>query len=355
LPTLSVVTRRDPGLAWVTRHWVDVVSLPGGRTALTAGAIATTVPHVKDLVGWLIAESHTGALLDRPPDEALARLGGLLGGTAAHTAAAAYLVHNGPGQSITLASAGYGTMAVVAPDGSTDIVARRTDRTLSSRSSRHEPVSLPFPVGSALVLHAHTPTCPSSGPSEEVLQAEIAETRLYAHGATSLGAVCEALAQTLRCDDERDESIVVVATADDGGTGDHPRRSFAGRPDSAAAARSFTLRAMDEWKLVRAGNRAAAIVGELAANAVQHAETPFEVRLHRHAATITLEVIDRGRQLPQAVHTGRYEAGQRGLLIVETLADRWGIRFTDHGKAVWAEMRIDPPAEAPRPEGPATE
>lgn len=351
MPTLHVVTRCHGTAAGITRHWVDVVALPGDRTALTAGAIAMTVPHARDLVGWLASESRARALHDRPPAETLVQLGAMLDASAAHTAAAAYLVHDAGAESVTMAIAGYGTVALVTPDGTTRIIAANYDRRLGVKVQRRT-VSLPFALGSSLVLHAHTPGCPSPGPSPDVLHAEITEARLFARGVTSQGAVCESLARALRCDNERDESVVLLVNAEEAtATGDDPRRAFSGDRGSAAAARAFTLRTMDEWRLGGAANRAAAIVGELAANAIRHAGTRFEVQLHRRPGAVTVEVTDESRDLPRPVEAGPYDAGNRGLLIVETLAERWGVRTTDRGKSVWAELRIDSGTSRPEPPG----
>ncbi len=341
MATLRVHTYRQSGAPGATRHWLDVAGLPAGRTVVTAGAIAVTVPHSGDLVGWLTEECRTTALRDRPPPAALNELGAVASGSAAHTVAAAYLRHDPDLESVRFANAGYGTVLIVAPDGRTDVVAVNNSRPLIGVPRRRTAMSAAFPIGSSLVLHAHTPGCSSRGPSADDLLAEVNEARLATRGATSQAAVCAVLARALRCDNERDESVVVLLTATgEGEGGDEPFSVFAGRPESAAAARSFALRAMDEWRLVGAANRAAAIVGELAANAIQHAGTPFSVRLTRRATAVTVEVADESPELPQVVPAGPYDSGHRGLLIVETLAQRWGVHPTERGKAVWAELLV---------------
>jgi len=203
-------------------------------------------------------------------------------------------------------------------------------------------VTVPFPIGSSLVVHAHTPGCPSSGPSDELLCTEIADARLFTRGPTVQGTLCEALAQTFRCDDERDESVVFLLTAEDDTPSDEPRRTFDAQPESAAAARAFTLRTLDEWRLVRMVNRAAAIVGELSANAIRHARTPFDVRLVRGTTAVTIEVTDASPEPPRPVIPDVYDSGHRGLLIVERLAQRWGVREAGAGKTIWAEIGLEP-------------
>ncbi|WSI35767.1 ATP-binding protein [Streptomyces sp. NBC_01341] len=93
---------------------------------------------------------------------------------------------------------------------------------------------------------------------------------------------------------------------------------------------------------------AAHIVAELAANAVEHGRVPgrdFLLRLAVHdGAHLRIEVTDtRGEQrppLPGAVDVPVDDAESgRGLLIVEALADRWGIDMGPVPRTtVWAEL-----------------
>ncbi|MFJ2948153.1 ATP-binding protein [Streptomyces sp. NPDC087226] len=89
-------------------------------------------------------------------------------------------------------------------------------------------------------------------------------------------------------------------------------------------------------------------MAELAANAATHGRLPgrsFRLTLYVVGATLRIEVTDtRGDEMPvpQVPDTGA-ESG-RGLLLVEALADRWGVtggRFPR--KTVWAELDFSPP------------
>ena len=91
------------------------------------------------------------------------------------------------------------------------------------------------------------------------------------------------------------------------------------------------------------------IVAELAANAVVHGRVPgrsFRLGLTvTLSATLRIEVTDtRGERLPararQAAGAGPAESGY-GLLLVEELADRWGVRSGPVPcKTVWAELDL---------------
>ncbi|MFF2406429.1 ATP-binding protein [Streptomyces sp. NPDC058092] len=118
----------------------------------------------------------------------------------------------------------------------------------------------------------------------------------------------------------------------------------------ARLARLFATAHLGDWGLP--SESAAHIVAELATNATVHGRVPgrdFQLSLTVHRdALLRIEVTDtRGEQLPPTPGTTSAPADDaesgRGLLIVEALADRWGI---DLGpvprKTIWAELDLVP-------------
>ncbi|MDQ0811944.1 anti-sigma regulatory factor (Ser/Thr protein kinase) [Streptomyces sp. B3I7] len=114
----------------------------------------------------------------------------------------------------------------------------------------------------------------------------------------------------------------------------------------ARLARLLAVEQLAEWDLPLDPGRL--IVAELASNAVLHGRVPgrsFRLTLTLAApATLRIEVTDtRGDQLPvsprETVDT-QAESGY-GLLLVEGLADRWGVRCGPvPSKTVWAEVHL---------------
>ncbi|WP_037854230.1 ATP-binding protein [Streptomyces sp. NRRL S-340] len=137
-------------------------------------------------------------------------------------------------------------------------------------------------------------------------------------------------------------------------------RTFAQRlsatPRGARLARHLALNQLDAWGIPYGSAPAeavAAIVAELAANAVTHGRIPgrdFELRLSLVTGSVRIEVSDTrvGPPLPPGPgHVpqpdGLAESG-RGLVLVEAYADRWEVvdRVPPPGKTVRAEVDLPP-------------
>jgi len=112
-------------------------------------------------------------------------------------------------------------------------------------------------------------------------------------------------------------------------------------PDVPAVrlARQVTRDALAAWQLDDLEEDAVLLVSELVTNAVRHAVD---------TGAIGLELISAGRGLRVEVQDGDphwremdspadCESGF-GFVVVDALADRWGLRRVCAGKAVWAEL-----------------
>jgi anti-sigma regulatory factor (Ser/Thr protein kinase) len=83
------------------------------------------------------------------------------------------------------------------------------------------------------------------------------------------------------------------------------------------------------------------IVTELVGNAVRHAGGCATLDLHSDGRTI-LTVTDHSPTRPRL--RAPDEHGGRGLLIIDALCPRWGVRDQETGKQVWAELPPCPEA-----------
>lgn len=86
------------------------------------------------------------------------------------------------------------------------------------------------------------------------------------------------------------------------------------------------------------------VVSELATNAVRHGRVPgryFEVRIAYDAEKMVgVEVSDPGEGRPVIADATPDDESGRGLAIVDSLAEAWGIRERIVGKTVWARLRL---------------
>ncbi|MEU5214922.1 ATP-binding protein [Streptomyces sp. NPDC020807] len=91
------------------------------------------------------------------------------------------------------------------------------------------------------------------------------------------------------------------------------------------------------------------VVAELALNATTHGRVPgrdFRLELRVHDDTLLrIEVTDtRGADLPRIAPLCPERESGRGLLLVEALADRWGVETGPvPRKTVWAELAASRP------------
>ncbi|MES4887742.1 ATP-binding SpoIIE family protein phosphatase [Streptomyces sp. NPDC096012] len=136
------------------------------------------------------------------------------------------------------------------------------------------------------------------------------------------------------------------------------RTALAGSPLAPGSARALVRAALAQAPGVsaRLADDAVAVVSELVTNAVVHAGTDVELewRLEGTGAFV-VEVGDRHPSRPPRDTAGGetpYDAAEygRGLRLVATLAESWGVTYRTGAKTVWARL---PPGGADTPAGPA--
>lgn len=87
------------------------------------------------------------------------------------------------------------------------------------------------------------------------------------------------------------------------------------------------------------------VANELVTNAFMHGEAPLGVTLSRSEGEVTIEVADGDPNLEdvQMRTPDESRSGGRGLLVVESLAQKWGVRSAGSGKIVWATVALHAP------------
>lgn len=109
-------------------------------------------------------------------------------------------------------------------------------------------------------------------------------------------------------------------------------------PAAARCARRFAEATVDFLDTRVDARDLALLISEIVANAVHLDSGSVEVSLSPVDHRLRVEVRDHGVGMPELLDPGADEVSGRGLLIVDRLADRWGIDQFLPGKIVWFEL-----------------
>jgi anti-sigma regulatory factor (Ser/Thr protein kinase) len=109
---------------------------------------------------------------------------------------------------------------------------------------------------------------------------------------------------------------------------------------SVRLSRYATRAVLTAWQLAYVDEAATLLVSELVTNAVRHARGTdvITVDLHAGRSWLRIEVQDTDRHWPQPRIPDGFDESGFGFILVDALASTWGVRETEAGKAVWAEL-----------------
>jgi hypothetical protein len=112
---------------------------------------------------------------------------------------------------------------------------------------------------------------------------------------------------------------------------------------AARRSRELVTEACGRWDLPELAGPACIVVTEMVNNVVAHAHTPMTVMLALRGGTMSVAVRDQSTRVPRftgsPVPVTSY--GGRGLLLINSVSQRWGSLLLDDGKVVWAVLETD--------------
>ncbi|MEU3064871.1 ATP-binding protein [Streptomyces subrutilus] len=112
---------------------------------------------------------------------------------------------------------------------------------------------------------------------------------------------------------------------------------------TVGSARQFVTETLDVWGVTSRLDDVLLCVSELATNALLHGVPPgrgYRVWLLRFGDVVRAEVHDSGDGRPRVGRRGAQAPGGRGLVLVDAVADRWGVLPRVPGKTVWCEFEV---------------
>ncbi|MGV9351346.1 SpoIIE family protein phosphatase [Streptomyces spiralis] len=342
--TLDVASLHIPGPGG-GGAWFDVIEMAGGRTALVFGDVGGRGIATATTMGQLRTVIHALAALDLEPNELMARLSDTAMQLASEraalpagdplnreplTAGCLIAVYDSVDHTCTLVRAGLSEPYLVRPEGDAEAVSAPGGPILAGTDHAPFPATeFPLPAGSILAVG-----------NEDLLESEPRLRAVLRQGtALPLDEVSDMLAYALR-DRHETEKLLLLARAK-GLPADHVltvplAEDLAAVPDVRAAVRGQ----LAEWDIgADDAFTTELIASELVANAIRYGAPPYRLRLILDER-LTCEVRDAGDSAPHLKHARTIDEGGRGLFIVASVADGWGIRYHAQGKTVWARQGI---------------
>lgn len=114
-------------------------------------------------------------------------------------------------------------------------------------------------------------------------------------------------------------------------------------PESAATARRFVSRALDSVGASGSRDVGVLLTSEVVTNALLYAQSRIVVRVSTNddqtsASSVRVAVEDASTHPIRERNVGLDATSGRGLTIVASLAERWGVDLHSDGKVVWFEL-----------------
>ncbi|WP_053170393.1 SpoIIE family protein phosphatase [Streptomyces sp. SBT349] len=349
LPEQSAVVaayRYQPAEA-VGGDFFDVIPLSGARVALVVGDVVGHGLHAAATMGRLRTAVHNFAALDLPPDELLGRLGeladrddpedGEADGIGAVTGATClYAVYDSVEGVCSMATAGHLPPAVVHPDGTVEYPRLPTQPPLGVGGTPFEVAELRLAEGSRLVLYTDG-LIERRDRDIDVGLGLLADALRASPGEPE--AACDAVLEALLPEAPTDDVAILIARTRVLAPAQVATFDVPFTPAAVADVRAAASRQLGEWRLTEIAFITELLLTELITNAMRHGTGPIRVRLLRDR-TLICEVSDGSSTSPHLRNAAATDEGGRGLFLIAQYADRWGTRYTQEGKVIWAEQRL---------------
>ncbi|MEV5735757.1 SpoIIE family protein phosphatase [Streptomyces sp. NPDC052292] len=348
----SVYQPATPDSAGVGGDWVNSFPLPDGRTALVVGDVVGHGLGAAATMGQLSMEARALLSAGLAPDEVLEHLdetvtllddseSGLAAGYSALGSTCCIVLYDPVSHRVSLSSAGHLPPVLVSGDGHAAPLAVRPHPGLGAEFALREPFhvhTFDAPPGSLLALYTDGLVEDPAVPIDEGI-GRLAEAVAAVHPWDTLQQAARRVVSTLAPGRQRDDVTLLLARMIGYRKEDTATWRLPARDDAPARARAQVSALLRRWR-TRDDTRdnALLLVSELVTNAVRFATGPVTVRLIRSGNGLLCEVGDTGNGRPRLRRGGPLADGGRGLHVVHGLTSRWGVRWTDTGKVIWAEV-----------------
>ncbi|HVN13218.1 MAG TPA: SpoIIE family protein phosphatase [Kineosporiaceae bacterium] len=354
VPGIAMAARYAPGAEGlrVGGDWYDAIPVPGNRLALVIGDVmgkgvdaATRMAQVRGAVRVLAAVDPEPAAVAAGLDLMASEL------AEDQIVTLVYLLLDPATGQGSVARLGHLPPLLVPPRGEPRVLDGAGSPPLGVPGASREQASLVVEPGAVLILFTDGLVEERHTGLDVGLRALTAASRQLADG-LDVEEFADAVLGLGATGGERPDDVCVLVVRRDpiggvpveGSPLDAAMTLPAG-PASGAAARRFVQRTLagvrpDPERL----DTLVLLCSELVTNAVLHAAGPSQVRLRLRDGRVRLEVHDPSPQVPTTVLAGPEATNGRGMMLVDALADAWGVDpgdgLPDVGKTVWVEVAL---------------
>ncbi|MEU0916725.1 ATP-binding SpoIIE family protein phosphatase [Streptomyces cyaneofuscatus] len=372
IPGMTVAARYVPtgGGLQVGGDWYDMIPLPNGRIALVIGDVQGHDVRAAGLMGQLRIALRAYASEGHRPDAVLARASRFLAGltdayegvagddepSAPRFATCLYAEVDPETGTLDIARAGHPDPVVVSADGTAVIrqtagglpLGIETDSDYPTTRVVLEPgETIMFCTDGLIETGGHdmatgwTRLRPVLEEPTEDLE-EMADALVQAvHGPTSHYT-------TGPLADRREDDIAVLVLRRERARAPQTpmRRSVMtiaqAEPERISVGRQLVRELLHDWKDPEQVDSAVLMVSEMATNVLVHTDgdalMAAEVSGERGERRLRVEVADASDELPHKRRPGEMASSGRGLVLMEMLADAWGVDPRGEGKSIWFEL-----------------
>lgn len=337
-----------PAAAGVGGDWYDVIPLSSLRVAFVVGDVVGHGLQASATMGRLRTALQALADMDLPPDELLTHIDDLVvrlpGGSDDSPIAGAtclYMEYDPVGGRCRMASAGHPPPAVVEPGGRARYVDLEPGPPLGVGGMPFEVTDISLAPESVLVLYSDGLV---SGPTHDLgtgMRSLLAWVDRFDCAHRDLGKVGHDLLEAAAAGTQGDDTTLLLARVHPLPQSDSIAWDFPADPAIVGRARELALAQLTEWGLEELAFTTELVVSELVTNAVRYGGSgPVVLRLIR-GGVLVCEVSDSSNTQPRLRRARTTDEGGRGLFLVAQLTRRWGSRYEQSGKTIWAEQDLN--------------
>ncbi|NUU21381.1 MAG: SpoIIE family protein phosphatase, partial [Streptomycetaceae bacterium] len=333
--------------AGVGGDWYDVIPLSSLRMAFVVGDVVGHGLTASATMGRLRTAVQTLADMDLSPDELLTHVDDLIVRLASDEAAddasvtgatCLYVEYDPVTSRCRMASAGHPPPAVVGPDGRARYVDLEVGPPLGIGGMPFEVTEIDVAPGSLLALYSDGLV---EGADRDIeagmgrLLDRLEKSRYEQRDLEGIGqSVMESAAEHTAADDV----TLLLARVRSVPEEDSATWQLPADPAYVSRARDMAAERLAQWGMDELAFTAELVVSELVTNAIRYGGGPLTLRLIR-GGVLVCEVSDPSNTQPRLRRAKTTDEGGRGLFLVAQLSSRWGSRYQQSGKTIWAELQ----------------